>query len=52
VNALDHVVVPRLERESDSIAMVLEERELEDRVRLRRARAAARRRAAGARADR
>ena len=52
VNALDHVVVPRLERESDAIAMVLEERELEDRVRLRRARAAARRRAAGARADR
>jgi V/A-type H+/Na+-transporting ATPase subunit D len=52
VNALDHVVVPRLERESDAIAMVLEERELEDRVRLRRARAAARRREAGARAAR
>jgi V/A-type H+-transporting ATPase subunit D len=50
VNALEHVVVPRLERESDAIAMVLEERELEDRVRLRRARAAARRREAGARA--
>ena len=52
VNALDHVVVPRLERESDAIAMVLEEHELEDRVRLRRARAAARRREAGARAGR
>ena len=35
------VVVPRLERWSDAIGMVLEERELEDRVRLRRARAAA-----------
>ncbi len=47
VNALEHVVVPRLERERDAIAMVLVERELEDRVRLRRARAAARRRRAG-----
>jgi V/A-type H+-transporting ATPase subunit D len=47
VNALEHVVVPRLERERDAIAMVLAERELEDRVRLRRARAAGRRRRAG-----
>lgn len=39
VNALEHVVVPRLERERDAIAMVLVERELEDRVRLKRARA-------------
>jgi V/A-type H+-transporting ATPase subunit D len=46
VNALEHVVVPRLERERDAIAMVLAERELEDRVRLRRARAAGRRRRA------
>lgn len=47
VNALEHVVVPRLERERDAIAMVLVERELEDRVRLRRARAAGRRRRSG-----
>ena len=40
VNALEHVVVPRLERERDAIEMVLAERELEDRIRLRRARAA------------
>lgn len=46
VNALEHVVVPRLSRERDAIQMVLAERELEDRVRLRRARAAARRRKA------
>jgi V/A-type H+/Na+-transporting ATPase subunit D len=46
VNALEHVVVPRLERERNVIAMVLAERELEDRVRLRRARAAGRRRRA------
>ena len=46
VNALEHVVVPRLERERDAIAMVLAERELEDRVRLRRARAAGHRRRA------
>ena len=45
VNALEHVVVPRLERERAAIAIVLAERELEDRVRLRRARAAGRRRA-------
>jgi V/A-type H+-transporting ATPase subunit D len=43
VNALEHVVVPRLERQRDAIEMVLAERELEDRVRLRRARAAGRR---------
>jgi V/A-type H+/Na+-transporting ATPase subunit D len=46
VNALEHVVVPRLERERDAIAMVLVERELEDRVRLRRARSSVRRRRA------
>jgi len=46
VNALEHVVVPRLARERDAIQMVLAERELEDRVRLRRARAAGRRRKA------
>lgn len=44
VNALEHVVVPRLEQERNAIAIVLAERELEDRVRLRRARAAGRRR--------
>jgi V/A-type H+-transporting ATPase subunit D len=44
VNALEHVVVPRLRRERDAIQMVLAERELEDRARLRRARAAGRRR--------
>ena len=43
VNALEHVVVPRLEHERDVIQLVLAERELEDRVRLRRARAAGRR---------
>ena len=48
VNALEHVVVPRLESERDAIAMVLVERELEDRVRLRRAQAAGRRRRAKA----
>jgi V/A-type H+-transporting ATPase subunit D len=44
VNALEQVVVPRLERERDQIAIVLDEREREDRVRLRRAKAAAKRR--------
>lgn len=39
VNALEHVVIPRLESERDYIEMVLDERELEDRVRLLRARA-------------
>lgn len=45
VNALDQVLIPRLEDERDAIAAVLEERALEDRVRLTRARA--RRRAVG-----
>jgi len=44
VNALEHVVIPGLESERDTIQAVLDERELEDRVRLRRARAAGRRR--------
>jgi V/A-type H+-transporting ATPase subunit D len=39
VNALEQVVVPRLERERDYIAMVLDEREREDHMRLRRAKA-------------
>ena len=39
VNALEHVVIPRLEAERDAIEMVLDERELESRVRLLRARA-------------
>lgn len=39
VNALEHVVLPRLASERDWVAMVLEERELEERVRLMRARA-------------
>lgn len=38
VNALEHVVVPRLEEERDYIAVVLSELELENRVRLMRAR--------------
>jgi len=38
VNALEHVVVPRLEHERAFIALVLEERELEGRIRLLRAR--------------
>ena len=38
MNALEHVVVPRLESERAHIALVLEEREMEDRVRLRRMR--------------
>jgi V/A-type H+-transporting ATPase subunit D len=44
VNALEHVVVPSLEQERDLIEMVLAERELEDRIRLRRARAGRRHR--------
>jgi V/A-type H+-transporting ATPase subunit D len=36
MNALEHVVIPRLEAERARISLVLEERELEDRVRLRR----------------
>jgi V/A-type H+-transporting ATPase subunit D len=47
VNALEHVVVPRLEQERHAIEMVLAERELEDRIRLRRARAAGRRKRRG-----
>jgi V/A-type H+-transporting ATPase subunit D len=39
INALERVVLPRLVRERDRIAIVLEEREREDRVRLRRAKA-------------
>lgn len=39
MNALEHVVVPRLDAERARISLVLEERELEDRVRLRRMRA-------------
>jgi V/A-type H+-transporting ATPase subunit D len=38
MNALEHVVVPRLDAERARISLVLEERELEDRVRLRRVR--------------
>ena len=45
VNALDQVVIPRLEAERGLIAAVLEDRALDDRVRLMRARA---RRRAGA----
>jgi V/A-type H+-transporting ATPase subunit D len=37
MNALEHVVLPRLEGERDRIALVLEEREREDATRLRRA---------------
>lgn len=47
VNALEHVVIPRLEAERNAIAEVLEEREREDRVRLMRARAARDRAGAG-----
>jgi V/A-type H+/Na+-transporting ATPase subunit D len=43
MNALEHVVLPRLEAERAHIALVLEEREMEDRVRLRRVRARGRR---------
>jgi len=38
VNALEHVIVPRLQAERAAIALVLEERELEGRIRLMRAR--------------
>ena len=38
MNALEHIVVPRLEREQAHISLVLEQREMEDRVRLRRMR--------------
>jgi V/A-type H+-transporting ATPase subunit D len=50
VNALEHVIIPRLEHERDAIQTVLDDRELEDRVRLRKARAAGRRRASADRA--
>ena len=49
LNALEHVVVPRLEGERDFIAMVLDERELENRVRLMRAKARADEKARSAR---
>jgi V/A-type H+-transporting ATPase subunit D len=35
INALEHVVIPRLDAEGAHITLVLEERELEDRFRLR-----------------
>jgi V/A-type H+/Na+-transporting ATPase subunit D len=41
MNALEHVVLPGLESERAHIALVLEEREMEDRVRLRRVRSKA-----------
>ena len=43
MNALEHIVVPRLEADRARIALVLEEREMEDRVRLRRMRTRGRR---------
>lgn len=43
MNALEHVVVPRLQAQHARIMRVLEERELEDRVRLRRMRGRAQR---------
>lgn len=39
MNALEHVVVPRLDSERRHIGLLLEQRELEDRVRLRHVRA-------------
>jgi V/A-type H+-transporting ATPase subunit D len=39
MNALEHVVLPELEAERAHIALVLEQREMEDRVRLLRMRA-------------
>ena len=44
MNALELVVIPALEAERAHIALVLEEREMEDRVRLRRLRSRTRRR--------
>jgi V/A-type H+/Na+-transporting ATPase subunit D len=41
MNALEHVVLPALEAERAHIALVLEEREMDDRVRLRRVRSRA-----------
>lgn len=46
LNALEHVVVPRIATERDWIKQVLEDRELESRVRLLRARGTRERRAA------
>jgi V/A-type H+/Na+-transporting ATPase subunit D len=43
MNALEHVVLPGLEAERAHITLVLEEREMEDRVRLRRVRSRTRR---------
>jgi len=43
MNALEHVVLPTLEAERAHIALVLEEREMEDRVRLLRVRSGTRR---------
>jgi V/A-type H+-transporting ATPase subunit D len=43
MNALEHVVLPELEAERAHIALILEQRELEDRVRLLRMRANTRR---------
>jgi V/A-type H+-transporting ATPase subunit D len=47
MNALEHVVLPRLEAERAHIALVLEERSMEDQVRLRRLRARTRREGRG-----
>jgi V/A-type H+-transporting ATPase subunit D len=41
VNGLEHVVIPRLAAERDAIALVLEQRELEEQIRVKRARARA-----------
>lgn len=38
MNALEHAVIPRLEAQRAQIALVLDQRELEDKVRLRRVR--------------
>jgi V/A-type H+-transporting ATPase subunit D len=46
MNALEHVVLPELEAERAHIALVLEEREMEDRVRLLRVRSGTRRESA------
>jgi V/A-type H+/Na+-transporting ATPase subunit D len=43
MNALEHVVLPELEAERGHIALVLEQREMEDRVRLLRMRSNTRR---------
>ena len=44
MNALEHVVLPRLQAERAHIALALDEREMEDRIRLRRGRSRADRR--------